>query len=379
MHLLKKLSLLFVALASCLSLSAQNQEEKDSLVVLLSSKSMEMVDIEGGRYRKVTGPARFLHNNTYLLCDTALWNVETQVIEAWGNVSVLQEETVLTSDNLNYFINDDLAQFRGSTVQLTDKDHNTLRTRHLDYNTKDSVAVFMNGGSMRDKDGQIIESRNGTYDSKIKKFSFVTDVNMFTDSIFVKTRELVYESELELATFGYATDAWQDNNMLSSNRGWYDRSRELFFFSNDVHVMSEDQEGWCDSLFFHRNTSDVEMLGNAQITDTTRNVFALAGRLEYVDSLSKVTMTRKPAVISQTEEQDGSVDTVYLGADKLVYYTLMKCDIDNSVVADAEKRLSSLDVDPVGNFRKKAAEAAAKEEEEARKNDPNYRPDAGKG
>ncbi len=374
MHLLKKLILLSASLVSSLSLSAQNQqqEDRDSLVVLLSSKSIQMVDVEGGRHRKVIGPARFLHNNTYMLCDTALWNVETQIIDAWGNVSILQDETVLTSDNLQYLIDEDLAKFRGSVVQLTDKDHNTLRTRHLDYNTKDSVAVFMNGGAMRDKDGQIIESRGGTYDSKIKKFTFVNDVNMFTDSIFVKTYKLEYESDLNLATFGYATDAWQEDNMLSSNKGWYDRGRELFFFSNDVHVMSEDQEAWCDSLFFYRNTSDVEMLGNAQVTDTTRNVFAIAGRLQYTDSLSKVTMTRKPAVISQTEEEGGAVDTVYLGADKLVYYTMMKCDIDSTAILNAQERLNSLDVDPVGTFRKKAAEEAAKAAEEAKKNDPNY-------
>ena len=261
-----------------------DNETQDSLVVLLSSKSAQMVDIEGASYRKIVGPARFLHNGTYLLCDTALWNVQTKVIEAWGNVSILQDETVLTSDKLTYYIDMDLAEFRGSIVQLTDKDHNTLRTRHLDYNTADSVAVFQKGGAMRDKDGQIIESRNGTYDSKIKTFTFSDDVNMFTDSIFVKTKSLVYESDLSLATFGSATDVWKDENMLSSNRGWYDRGREIFFFADDVHVMSEDQEGWSDSLFFYRNTSDVDMLGNAQVTDTTRNVFGLAGRIEYVDS-----------------------------------------------------------------------------------------------
>ena len=65
------------------------QESKDSLVVLLSSKSAQMVDIAGASYRKVVGPARFLHNGTYLLCDTALWNVETKIIEAWGSVRMV--------------------------------------------------------------------------------------------------------------------------------------------------------------------------------------------------------------------------------------------------------------------------------------------------
>lgn len=371
---MKRLAYILLSVLLCLPLSAQQQEEQqDSLIWLMSAKSAKMVDVQGGRYRQVIGPARFLHNGTYLICDTALWNLETKIIDAWGNVSIMQEETVLTSDNLKYLIDEDLARFRGSVVQLTDKDHNTLRTKYLDYNTKDSVAVFKNGASMRDKDGQIIESRDGTYDSKIKKFTFENQVNMFTDSIFVVTKRLVYESDLNLATFGSGTNAWQDDNMLSSEKGWYDRGREVFLFMDDVHVMSPDQEGWCDSLYFYRATQDVEMLGNTQITDTTRNVFALAGRVQYQDSLSKITLTRKPAVITQTEEDDGSVDTVYLGSDKLVYYTVKRCDIDSMVVVNSNKRLSDLEVDPVGQFRKKAAEAAAKAAEEEAMKDPNYR------
>ena len=350
---------------------AQNTESQDSLVILVSSKSARVVDVDGASYRKVVGPARFLHNDTYLLCDTAYWNVETKVIDAWGNVSILQEETVLTSDKLTYLIDQDLAQFRGSVVQLTDKDHNTLRTRHLDYNTKDSLAIFKNGASMRDKDGQIIESVNGTYDSKVKTFTFQENVNMFTDSIFVKTSELIYESEKDLATFASATDVWKDDNMLSSSRGWYNKGKEIFFFTDDVHLMSGEQEGWCDSLFFKRQTSDVEMLGNAQVTDTTRNVFALAGRIEYLDTLSMTTLTRKPAVISQTEEADGSIDTVYLGAEKLVYFAIPMFKVDSLAAVNAEKRLNDLDVDPVGEYRKKAAEEAAKAAEESAMNDPN--------
>lgn len=373
MRITCRLTILISALLASISAFAQ-QEQADSLVVLLSSKSAQMVDVEGASYRKVVGPARFMHNDTYLLCDTALWNVETKIIEAWGNVSILQEETVLTSEKLTYLIDEDLAQFRGTLVQLEDKDHNTLRTRHLDYNTKDSLAIFKHGGAMRDKDGQIIESENGTYDSKAKRFTFRNHVNMFTDSIFVKTNLLEYESNRNLATFGYGTNAWQEDNMLSSDSGWYNRDKEIFFFNNNVHVMTDSQEGWCDSLYFHRNTSDVEMLGRAQVTDTTRNVFALAGRIHYLDSLSKVTLTREPAVITETEDQQGVKDTVYLGADHLVYYTLQMWQVDSMAVVDAEKRLEVLDQDPVNAFRRKAAEEAAKAAAEAAKNDPNYRP-----
>lgn len=348
-------------------------EHEDSVVYLLSGKSAQIIEKDDVTYRKVVGPARFLHNNTYLLCDTALWNVDAKIIDAIGNVSIIQDNTVLTSDKMKYLIDSNLAQFRGSQVQLSDKDHNTLRTRHLDYNTKDSVAVFRNGGSMMDKDGQIIESLTGTYDSKIKVFRFMTDVNMFTDSIFIKTNTLKYESEISLATFGSGTNAWKENNMLSSEAGWYDREKETFFFNRNVHMMSENQEAWGDSLYFYRNTSDVILLGNTQLTDTTRQVHSLSGKVEYIDSISRVTLTRNPAVVAETEE-NGTRDTVYIGADIMYYYTKRMCDIDSVTVAEAVLRKSNLDIDPVREFRRKAAEEAAKKAAEEAALDPNRPP-----
>lgn len=371
---MKRLTLILLLLVACLPVFSQTKGQTDSLVILMSSKSAQAVDVEGARYRKVVGPARFLHNNTYLLCDTAMWNMETKIIDAWGHVSLLQEETVLTSDNLKYIIDDDLAQFRGAVVQLEDKDHNTLRTRHLDYNTKDSVAVFDNGGSMRDKDGQIIESKRGRYDSKVKIFNFYDDVNMFSDTMFVKTTELEYRSNENTAIFHGETDVWnEDNDMLSSRRGWYDRDREIFFFRDNVHLLTKEQEGWSDSLYFYRVTSDADMLGRAQVTDTTRNAFGLAGKIEYRDSTSVVRMTRKPAVITQTKGENEEKDTVYLGAEVIIYRTLHKFELDSAANAASAARVEAMSGDPVGEYRKKAAEEAAKRAEEEKMNDPNYR------
>ena len=352
--------------------------DQDSLVRLISADSLQLLEVNGKSCRRVVGrPARFLHNNTYLLCDTAIWNVDDQLINAMGRVKIIQDRTELRSDKLNYYVDRDLAEFRGSVVILTDKDNNTLKTRFLDYNTKDSVAVFRNGASMRDKDGQIIESMSGSYDSKIKTFTFSEDVNMYTDSVFVKTTWLKYESDLSLATFGYNTHAWKDGDMLSSNAGTYDRSRENFFFNRDVHVMTDTQEGWCDSLYFNRTTMDVTMLGNAQVSDTTRSVHALAGRMDYVDSLSEVTLTRQPAVVAEVDDENGR-DSVWVGAEQLRYWTVPKCDLDSMELVLSADRLKSIAVDPVSELRRQAAEAAAKAAEEAAANDPNNAANAAK-
>ena len=359
-------------------LSAQEKgSQVDSLVRLLSAQSMELIEKDGVDYRKVTGPARFLHNDTFLICDTALWNVRTNEIFAISNVKILQDQTVLTGDKLTYYVDRDLAEFRGSLVQLEDKDHNVLRTEFLDYNTRDSVAIFFNGGSMKDAEGQVIESRTGTYDSKAKTFTFSDNVNMFTDSVFVKTTNLVYDSARNTANFGFGTDAWSEDNMLSSNAGWYDRNREIFLFRRDVHGMSDTQEGWADSLFYYRPTGDIELLGNAQVTDTTRDMSAVAGRMLYTDSLSRLVMTREPAVIGVVKSETAPPDSVYFGADSIVAQSLMMFQIEDAVKSAAKSRLEDLSVDAVQNYRQKAAKEAAEAAAKAAENDPN-RPKGGK-
>ena len=367
----RKLAYLFLTALSlgAAAVSAQAQEDKDSLVTLVSAKSAQLIERNGESFRKVTGPARFLHNNTYLLCDSALWNVTTNIIDAVGHVQIIQDRTRLSSGSLQYVVDDDLAKFRGGLVQLEDKDKNTLRTRYLDYNTKDSVAIFQNGASMRDKDGQIIESQYGSYDSKARLFVFNDRVNMYMDTTFVKTSRLEYRSDLNTAYFGYATDMWQDDNMLSANDGWYDRDKELFFFRRNVHLLTKDQETWSDTLYYHRKVNDVELLGQVEVMDTTRNVFALAGRLEYTDSLSRVKMTVTPAVMSVEEnEKTARQDTVWFGADTIVYRGIKRHRVDSLWKVEADKRLKDLDVDPVTEYRRKAAEAAAKAAAEAEKN-----------
>lgn len=372
--LARRLAYSLILLLVSFGLFAQNTEQKDSLVRLLGCDELQQVEEYGQSYRKALGHARFEHNSTLLICDTALWNVNQNVINAFGNVQIIQNNTVLSSESLDYLIDQNLAQFRGALVQLRDKDGNTLRTTDLDYNTKDSVAVFRNGGALRDKDGQIIESDDGHYYSKLKTFSFTNNVNMYTDSIFVKTDDLDYNTGTNVATFGTGTNAWRDNNMLSSQTGFYERTLEKFTFFRNVHILTENQEAWADTLVYYRVPNNVEMFGHVELLDTTRNVAAVAGYVQYIDSLSFIKLTREPAVIA-ISEQGEKRDTAYIGADTLILRSIPKCDVDSSEISNSASRLKEINVDPVTEYRRKAYEAAKAAAEEARKKreeeDPN--------
>lgn len=349
-------------------------DEEEKYVRLVKAQSVNIItDADGKAFRKAVD-ATFLHNGTLLICDTAYWRVDENIINAKGNVRLSQEGTELTSEKLDYYVNDNLAQFRGGVVQLRDKENNILRTHFLDYNTADSVAVFSKGASMKDKDGQIIESLDGTYSSKAKLFTFEKDVNMFTDSVFIKTQALDYHTDSQKAVFRTYIDFWKDDNMLSASSGWYERNDEIFFFTGDVHGTTDKQETWCDSLYFYRIPNNVLMKGSIQLQDSLHNTTAVSRYLFYEDSLSTVTLRKEAAVAIVTEDDLSQKDTLYFGADTLVYYTLRHCDIPKSELANSTARISEIMTDPVGEYRKKAAEAAAKAQAEALEKAAGTRP-----
>ena len=112
----KSIALLLSLTAAGFAVKAQEQPREDGKVKLLSAQSAQLIERNGESYRKVVGPARFFHNNTYLLCDTALWNVNTNIIDAMGHVRIIQDQTQLTSSTLQYVVDDNMAKFRGDLV-----------------------------------------------------------------------------------------------------------------------------------------------------------------------------------------------------------------------------------------------------------------------
>ena len=334
--------LLCLAMALSVLPSAYSQtgkgEQRDSLVRLLSADLARLIEYRGESYRRVDGNAQFLHNDAYLYCDTAMWNVDREWIDAKGHVQIVQDETTLTGDSLRYNIKTSTASFRGGLVELSDAKGNILRTKHLDYNTRDSLAWFFNGGAMKDSSGAVIESRRGTYDSRAKLFTFGGKVEMFSDSLFFVSDTLRYFTENEYARFNRNTKAWFRRNFLSAGAGWYDKKREHFFFEKNVYVLTDDYQAWCDSLYYERYEEYLRMNRNVQLLDTANNVMAMAGVVEYWDNPKRSLLYRSPAVAMVQDAENGGKDTLFLAADTLLAYQLPMWQIERGEVERAKER-----------------------------------------
>lgn len=343
----------------------QNKESADSLIRLVEAVSAHLMEIDSVSYRKVIGPATFLHNNTYLKCDTALWNVNANIIDAVGNVEIIQENTMLTSDSLKYDIPANLAMFRGSLVELYDKEGNILNTNYLNYNTRDSIATFYFGASMKSNDGKIMESDNGTYTAAEKKFTFEDNVQIFTDSVIISSVQVDYLTQTDEVIFNENTVAWRNENILYANSGRYKRPQNLFIFNKDGYILTKEQELWADLMEYNRNTGDADLYNNVQILDTVQSSICMADKVAYRPAKSEIELTANPSVGMYSMENDRP-DTLFLAADTILYRTIKMYEVDSNSIVQASERLKLSNVDPIAihdeerkALRKKKGDAPA--------------------
>ncbi len=338
-------SLLFLVFCT-FQLSAQQVQNEERLIRLIKAKTAESYQSEFRNIRRVTGPAQFFHNNTIFLCDTAIWDLTQNIIDATGNVKIIQNQTVLSGDRIHYIADSSLAKVRGSMVELVDKDSNRLRTLYLDYNTKDSIAFFYNGGSMMDKKGKVIESNYGYYHSKIGRFKFVEKVELNSDSVVLKSDSLAYWNKERKIDFLGPVKVWQNDAFLSANSGWYYRDKQIYNFDNNAYMLNKDNELWANKIYYEKFGSVAELNDNVQILDTVQSVMMFSDYVKYRGNPASAELRKKPVVAYYFVENDQK-DTLFFAADTIHYKVFAKDSADSATFARSLKRYEQSLRDPI--------------------------------
>ena len=354
----------------------RSRKDKESLLTLLNAEYARVFERPGKReFREVKGPATFFHNGAYMFCDSAIWNVSMNQVEAYHKVKLVQDKTVVTSDNVIYYADDNVARFRGEVVEVHDKEKNTLRTRYLDYNTADSVANFSVGGAMKTSKGEVIESDRGTYDAKTGICRFEDNVEMFTDSLFIKTTTLDYDTNQKKAYFGKKTQMWKNEMYMRGEYGWYQQDSGVVYFDSDVYMNNHDYEGWCDTMYYYQHSRRGLMRRNVQLLDSLNNTYFLsdAGNV-WFDTVNNIyaTLFLDPAAVYVGENTDNKIDTLFCRADTMMFYTSRVCDIPEELIQDSQKALQQVNFDAIGEAEKKALEKKEQERKEAIERLPEY-------
>ena len=145
----------------------------------------------------LVGHVKLYHDGMYLDCDSARYYKEENSFHAYGNVKMVQGDTLtLTSDTLLYDGPMLQAHAMGNAV-LTHK-KTKLVTSVIDYDRLEGVGFYPQHGTLYDEDN-VLDSDYGQYTPALSEAVFKDNVVLVNPKFTLKTNELFYYSDTKVA------------------------------------------------------------------------------------------------------------------------------------------------------------------------------------
>lgn len=189
---------------------------------------------DGKEVRKLIGNVHFRQKATLLSCDSAYQNIAENTLETFGNVKIVQGDTLTITGNYGtYDGKTKFANMRGNVV-LVDSTM-TLYTEQLDYDMTKSLAFYPDSGRIVDGEN-ILTSRQGYYDTRSKFFFFKDDVVLINPQYTLKSDTLQYNSLSKIAYFKGPTEIIEKTGTLYATDGQYNTISQASIFRGRTRI-----------------------------------------------------------------------------------------------------------------------------------------------
>ncbi len=222
-------------------------EEK---VYLLGADSMTVMKMaDGSEVRRVVNKVVFRHKGALMYCNLAIHNVASNAIEAYGNVRIVQGDTItVTGDTLFYYGNTRLAKVMGKVVNLKDRKRTVTSTR-IEYDMATGVAFYPNKGKIIDAENTLT-SNIGYYDTRTKISTYYKDVKLVNKKYTMTTDTLIYNSLTKIADFRSPTKVVSKDGTVVAKNGSYNTETGESRFRTRTTIDNPDYTLTGDSLTF---------------------------------------------------------------------------------------------------------------------------------
>ena len=302
---------------------------QDSLVTPKADTIREIQIIQGNSLREKTidsvtrlqtiaGNVILKEGVTLFYCDSATINKETNILEAFGNIHINQNDSINTYSQYLKYIGKDRIAFLKKEVRLTDK-KGTLYTQELEYNLATSIGKYKNGGKV--VNGKtILTSTEGIYYAETKDIFFKKKVHLIDPKYDIINDTLLYNTQTQISSWNTPTFIKSKNggDIYSSN-GSYDLKNGKAFFGNRTIIKDSTRTYVADKSAYDELTGIAQLEGNAIIKDSV-NGYSILGNQIYLDKNNNSFLaTRKPVLIFKGEGYDSTyiaADTLFSGVEK---------------------------------------------------------------
>lgn len=253
-----------------------------------------------------------VHKGGNLWCDKAYYYGKENFLEAYGNVKLIQADTITMTSKYVEYNGDTQLAFASGDVILESPD-STISSDTLYLDRTKQQAFYRNNGTVVKDTTLTITSKIGRYYMETKMLKFVDSVTLKSEDAIIKSNYFDYYEDTGLAyLFGPSTITTEES-VTYCEKGFYDTENEIGYALKNAKIDYDNREILGDSLYFDNNKNFASATNNIKVTDTLNNSVIKGHYAEVYKDKDSVFITKRAVAITVQEN-----DSIYIHADKIM-------------------------------------------------------------
>ena len=320
-----------VYLGLCMSWSANPNERKQgeardtvkSRVHLLHVDSMYFDDRVSKTAQFLVGNVQFEHEGIFMYCDSALYYEASNSFDAFGNVKMVQGDTLTLDGEILYYNGmDQLARVRHNVVLRHIE--TTLYTDSLDYDRLYNLGYFFEGGRLVDQ-GNELSSDWGEYSPATRNAVFNYNVKLLSPGppeepkSTVISDTLYYNTRTAIAHVRGPSNIDNGDSHIYTELGYYYTQQELSYLLNRSILTNNGKRMVGDSVVWDGMTNEGKAFGNIEYSDVVNKNMFKGGYCYYNDDRGYMEAADSAVIIDYSQR-----DTLFAHADTFKVFTYHK-------------------------------------------------------
>lgn len=292
-------------------INASSSSDTIRTINIVQGKSLRQKTLDSTVLETIAGDVIIKEGLTTFYCDSAALNRKTNILEAYGNIHINDNDSIHTYAQSLRYVGAERIAYLKKNVRLTDK-KGTLYTDDLEYNLRTGIATYKNGGRIVNGKTELT-SLEGVYIAETKDVYFKKNVHLKDPDRDIWTDSLLYNIKTNIATFISKTRIiGKDGSVIDTRSGTYNLATGEAIFFDRTSFSDSTHSGIADKIAYDKNTGTLQMEGNAKLVDSANQVTVIGNQIFVDTKKNSFLATRKPVMIFY---RDG--DSTYVAADTL--------------------------------------------------------------
>lgn len=309
--------LCFFLFVSAIAFGQNTQQPKSAdtgkaLIHVLNNDYGEFIQADGRQVQKLMNNVKLRYGSDTMYCDSAFFYVNTNSVEAFGDVAVYQADgTKAFAEYMRYTSQNRQVYMRSqnSDVELDDGKGNTLWSKEIHYQLGTKIGFYNRGGTLQ-SDQTIVTSDAGTYNLRTKEARFRKNVLVSDPQYTVQSNDLGYNTESKIVRFYDTATVTNQQSVLKTRSGYYNTLDSTAHFTKRAAIWNGNQFIEADTLDYDHATGLALAKGSVIAMDTAQGLTLFSGQARFNEQSETLLAYQQPLLRTVHKQ-----DSLYLKAD----------------------------------------------------------------